>query len=178
MTERLVVLLQAQHRNSVPYRPLMIGLVERFHRTWKDCVSTYMQADAQDEGATWVSFAVYAYNAGRHPTLALYPNELMMGRRLRSPNDLLSESGVTEAGGLTGYHRRLFAAMRSSYGVAERARRYEQLRQARYYNHEVRNRREFVVGDSAWMYRPPRGPKATKFVHQWVGPMKIIEPVG
>ncbi|OWY93120.1 hypothetical protein PHMEG_00037601 [Phytophthora megakarya] len=28
------------------------------------------------------------------------------------------------------------------------------------------------------MYRPPRGPKATKFVHVWVGPMKILDEVG
>lgn len=36
----LVVLLLAQQTNPVPYRPQMIGLVERFHRTWKDCELT------------------------------------------------------------------------------------------------------------------------------------------
>ncbi|OWZ11699.1 hypothetical protein PHMEG_00015244 [Phytophthora megakarya] len=24
------------------------------------------------------------------------------------------------------------------------------------------------------MYRPPRGPKATKFAHRWIGPMRIV----
>lgn len=37
--EQLVVMLQTQQTNPVPYRPQMVGLVERFHRTWKDCVS-------------------------------------------------------------------------------------------------------------------------------------------
>ncbi|OWZ14647.1 hypothetical protein PHMEG_00011845 [Phytophthora megakarya] len=69
--------------------------------------------------------------------------------------------------------------MRSSHECAERARRREQERQARYYNRrKVRNKRSFRVGDRVWMYRPPRGPKATKFVHAWVGPMKIIDEVG
>ncbi|KAE8953380.1 hypothetical protein PR001_g32902, partial [Phytophthora rubi] len=40
--DKLVTMLQAQQVNPVPYRPQMIGLVERFHRTWKDCVATYM----------------------------------------------------------------------------------------------------------------------------------------
>lgn len=28
------------------------------------------------------------------------------------------------------------------------------------------------------MYRPPRGPKASKFVHQWLRPMRVVEPAG
>ncbi|KAE9008012.1 hypothetical protein PR001_g16815 [Phytophthora rubi] len=99
--EQLVLMLQSQQTNPVPYRPQLIGLVERFHRTWKDCVSTYMQKDSQNDWEPWVAFAVYAYNSGRHSTVALTPNELMMGRKLRTPNDLLSRASVAEAGGLT-----------------------------------------------------------------------------
>jgi hypothetical protein len=47
--EQLMLMLQARQTNPVPYRPQMIGLVERFHRTWKDCVSTYMSADSQKD---------------------------------------------------------------------------------------------------------------------------------
>lgn len=28
------------------------------------------------------------------------------------------------------------------------------------------------------MYRPPRGPRASKFVHPWIGPLRIVEPAG
>ncbi|KAE9106200.1 hypothetical protein PF010_g12700 [Phytophthora fragariae] len=45
--EKLVSMLQAQQVNPVASRPQMIGLVERFHRTWKDCVATYMYEDEQ-----------------------------------------------------------------------------------------------------------------------------------
>ncbi|KAI9980565.1 hypothetical protein PInf_009865 [Phytophthora infestans] len=50
-------MLQAQQINPVPYRPQMIGLVERFHRSWKDCVAIFMANDAQNDWNLWVKFA-------------------------------------------------------------------------------------------------------------------------
>ncbi|OWY99835.1 LOW QUALITY PROTEIN: Enzymatic Polyprotein, partial [Phytophthora megakarya] len=69
--EVLVEMLQARQVNPVPYRPQLIGLVERFHRSWKDCVATFMQDTRQTDWNLWVKFAVYSYNAARHSTVAL-----------------------------------------------------------------------------------------------------------
>ncbi|OWZ16768.1 hypothetical protein PHMEG_0009390 [Phytophthora megakarya] len=176
--EELVQLLQAHQVNPVPYRPQFIGLVERFHRTWKDCVSTFMQDERQPDWNLWVKFAVYSYNSARHSTVALSPNELMMGRRLRAPNELLRRTEVMEAGELPTYHVNLLQAMARSHECAEQARQREQVRQARYYNRRTRNKREFRKGDLVWMYNPPRGKNATKFVHQWMGPLRILDPAG
>ncbi|KAE9015805.1 hypothetical protein PR001_g14806 [Phytophthora rubi] len=176
--EQLVILLQAQQTNSVPYRSQMIGLVKRFHRTWKDCIATYMSDERQRDWDVWVDFAAYAYNSGQHSTVLLSPNKLMVGRRLRNPNDLLRSANVTEAGALTNYHRRLIAAMKSSSACAEAARRREQEQQKRYYDRKVRSRRAFAVGDRLWHFKPPRGPKASKLVHQWLGPVRVLESAG
>ncbi|KAE8888166.1 hypothetical protein PF005_g23800 [Phytophthora fragariae] len=176
--EQLAILRQAQQTNPVPYRPQMIGLVERFHRTWKDCIATYMSDERQRDWDVWVDFAVYAYNPGQHSTVLLSPNELMMGRRLRNPNDLLRSANVTEAGALTNYHRRLIAAMKSSSACAKTAHRREQEWQKRYYDRKVRSRREFAVADKLWLFKPPRGPKASKLVHQWLGPVRVLESAG
>ncbi|KAE9190778.1 hypothetical protein PF002_g24674 [Phytophthora fragariae] len=176
--DQLVSRLQAKQTNPVPYRPQMIGLVERFHRSWKDCVATFMADDKQNDWSGWVQCAVYAYNSANHSTVALSPNELMMGRRLRPPNELLRRTELTEVGELPQYHERLLAAMARGRVCAERARDKEQARQARYYDQNVRRRQVFKAGDRVWMFNPPRGPKATKFMHQWMGPMRIIEPVG
>ncbi|KAE9306210.1 hypothetical protein PF008_g21528 [Phytophthora fragariae] len=102
----------------------------------------------------------------------------MMGRRLRPPNELLRRTAVTEAGELMPYHERLLFAMERSHACAEAARVKEQERQAHYYNRRVRQKRTFAVCDRVWVYNPPRGPKATKFVHQWQGPMRIVESAG
>ncbi|GMF36166.1 unnamed protein product [Phytophthora fragariaefolia] len=127
---QLVIMLQAQRINPAPYRPQTIGLVERFHRTWKDCIATYMHDEKQRDWDVWVDFAVYAYNSGQHSTVRLSPNQLMMGRKLRNHNDLLRRVNVTEAGALMDYNQRLVAAMESSHACAETARRREQEPQA------------------------------------------------
>ncbi|KAE8980862.1 hypothetical protein PR002_g23987 [Phytophthora rubi] len=95
--EQLVLLMQSKQINPVPYRPQMIGLVERFHRSWKDCVATYMTEENQTDWELWVKYAVYAYNSARHSTVALTPNELMMGRKLKSPNELMLPREAAEA---------------------------------------------------------------------------------
>ncbi|OWY99516.1 hypothetical protein PHMEG_00029469 [Phytophthora megakarya] len=152
--EKLETQLRAEQTTPVPYHPQMIGLVERFH-------------------------PVYAYNPGRHSTVELSPNELMMSRRLRMSNDLLRGTELTEVSDLSACHKELLAAMKSSHECAERARRKEQERQAKYYNQRnVRNKKSFKKGDRVWMYRPPRGAKATKFMHAWIGPMKIVDEIG
>ncbi|GMF60857.1 unnamed protein product [Phytophthora fragariaefolia] len=176
--EELVELLQAHQVNPVPYRPQLVGLVERFHRTWKDCVATFMQDERQADWNSWVKFAVYSYNSALHSTVALSQNELMMGRRLWSPNELLRRTEVAEAGELPVYHAQLLQALEKSHACAKRARRREKERQARYYNRKTRNRREFHSGDLVWMYNPPRGKQETKFVHQWMGPLRILESAG
>ncbi|OWZ06646.1 LOW QUALITY PROTEIN: hypothetical protein PHMEG_00021072 [Phytophthora megakarya] len=174
--DKLVMMLQARQTNPVPYRPQLIRLIERFHRTWKDCISTFMSDERQNDWNLWVKCA--SYNSAEHSTVALSSNELMMGRRLRHPNELLRRSEVKEEEALQPYHEQLLAAMTRSHECAEAARRREQERQARYYNRRVRKRREFCMGDCVWVYNPPRGKTATKFVHQWMGPLRVVEPTG
>ncbi|KAE9157501.1 hypothetical protein PF002_g33366 [Phytophthora fragariae] len=61
--EQQVLMLQSKQINPVPYRPQIIGLVERFLRSWKDCVAMYMANEQQNDWNLWVKFAVYAYNS-------------------------------------------------------------------------------------------------------------------
>ncbi|KAE8885628.1 hypothetical protein PF005_g11621 [Phytophthora fragariae] len=178
LIEKLVDLLQARQVNPVPYRPQMVRLVERFHRSWKDCVATYMANEQQNDWNLWVKFAVYAHNSANHSTVALTPNELIMDRRLRAPNELLRSTQTSEAGELPHYHARLVAAMTTSHEHAEAARTKEHERQARYYNRRMRQAGTFNRGDRVWIYNPPCGAKATKFVHRWMGPARIIEAAG
>ncbi|KAE9012987.1 hypothetical protein PR001_g9036 [Phytophthora rubi] len=69
--EKLVDLLQPKQTNRVPYRPQMIGPVERFHRSWKDCVVTYMNDEKQNDWSGWVQCAVNAYNSAKPSTVVL-----------------------------------------------------------------------------------------------------------
>ncbi|KAE8963588.1 hypothetical protein PR002_g29245 [Phytophthora rubi] len=95
VVEALVNALQAKQLTPVPYRPALLGLVERFHRTWKDMVAMFV-SEAQSDWDRWPPCAAYAYDGARHSGTGYSPNELMMGRRLRTPNELLRTSGVTQ----------------------------------------------------------------------------------
>eukprot|EP00644_Phytophthora_capsici_P005531 jgi/Phyca11/97812/e_gw1.2.879.1 len=101
-----------------------------------------------------------------------------MGRTLRTPNELLRRTHVTEAGELADYHANLLKTLKASHECAEEARRREQERQAKYYNRKTRSKCEFKPGDRFGVFRLPRGAKASKFVHSWVVPTKILEPAG
>ncbi|KAE9259087.1 hypothetical protein PR003_g34938, partial [Phytophthora rubi] len=93
-----------------------------------------MTEERQDDWNLCVKFAVYAYNSARHSTVTLSSIELMMGRKLRHPNELLRRTEVRETGDLQNYHEQLLVAMERSHECAELARQREQDRQARYYN--------------------------------------------
>ncbi|OWZ09634.1 LOW QUALITY PROTEIN: Enzymatic Polyprotein [Phytophthora megakarya] len=168
--EDLVTLLQAQQVTPVPYRPQLVGLVERFHRTWKDCVATFMQDERQTDWNLWVKFAVYSYNSAQHSTVARSPNDLMMDRRLRAPNELLRRTEVAEAEPVA---RNEEKSRMCGIGQKARAGAASSLLQPK-------NKKQMGVscrrlGMDA---QPATRKKATKFVHQWMGPLLIVEPAG
>lgn len=79
--ESLVVLLQAKQSTPVPYRPNLMGLVERFNRTWKDVVSSTVSA-AADVWDEWVQASTSAYNSVVQTTTGFMPHQFMTGMLL------------------------------------------------------------------------------------------------
>ncbi|KAE9178650.1 hypothetical protein PF002_g28021 [Phytophthora fragariae] len=177
VVEALVDALQAKQLTPVPYRPALLGLVERFHRTWKDMVAMFV-SEAQSDWDRWLPCAAYAYNGAGHSGTGYSPNDLMMGRRLRTPNELLRTSGVTQVGVFADYHRTLVRKMAAATEAAKKALSKDQARRARYYDRQVRRHSEFQVGDKVWVLRPPKGKGITKLAHKWVGPARIEADAG
>jgi hypothetical protein len=179
VTTELLALMQVKQATPVPYRPNLLGLVERFHRTWKDIVSLYV-GEEQDDWDDFVPSALYAYNSARHATHGYQPNELMMGRKLRMPAELLRRSRlVYPHSTLSQYHEVLMRDLETARELAAVALQKEQARQAIYYNRRnVRHRGEFRPGQLVWIYRPARGPGIMKFGHRWRGPGQVVEPAG
>ncbi|POM63927.1 LOW QUALITY PROTEIN: Hypothetical protein PHPALM_20611 [Phytophthora palmivora] len=123
----------------------------------------------------WVNFAVYAYDSGRHSTVLLSPNEVMMGRCLRSPNELLRNVRVTEAGDVTHYHEQLLSALKLDTSALGN---HENESNADKYDTTIEESNEVGHFSQEITSGPPRGAQASKFVHQWAGPMSVIEAVG
>ncbi|GMF52802.1 unnamed protein product [Phytophthora fragariaefolia] len=179
VVSELLELLQAKQSTPVPYRPKLLGLRERFHHTWKDIISLYVDVEQND----WDDFlpcALYAYNGSKHATHGFQPNELMLGRKLRTPAELLRRSRLKHPHQtLADYHETLMQDLKTARELAAVALQKEQARQAIYYNQRnVRQRAEFRTGQLVWIYRPARGPGITKLGHRWRGPGQIVEAAG
>ncbi|OWZ02856.1 Cyclic AMP-dependent protein kinase [Phytophthora megakarya] len=106
--------LVAKQTKPVEYRPMLLGLVKSHHEIWKDMVSQYVN-EKQNDWDDWIPCAMYAYNGARHEATGYSPNELMIGRRLRAPNELLRIDGWPE------YHRKLVKNMASAAKIAKAA---------------------------------------------------------
>ncbi|KAE8894481.1 hypothetical protein PF003_g21348 [Phytophthora fragariae] len=179
VTAELLELMQVKQATPVPYRPNLLGLVERFHRTWKDIVSLYVD-EGQDDWDDFLPCALYAYNSSQHATHGYQPNELMMGRKLKTPAELLRRNRLAHPHGtLNAYHEVLLQDLKKARELAALALQKEQACQAMYYNQrKVRRRGAFAPNQLIWVYRPARGKKTTKFGHRWRGPGQIMEPAG
>ncbi|OWZ21948.1 LOW QUALITY PROTEIN: hypothetical protein PHMEG_0003403 [Phytophthora megakarya] len=99
--------------------------------------------------------------------VALSPNELMMGRKLKASNDVLRSTSVTDAGELNQYYYKPLSLMTEVYDCAERTLDREQHTTIDKYELTLKTR------DRLWMERPPQGSNATKFVYAWMGTMRI-----
>ncbi|POM58646.1 Enzymatic Polyprotein [Phytophthora palmivora] len=174
MTTELLALIQAKQTTHVPYRPNLLGMVERFHRTWKDIVSLYVR-DGHNDWDDFLPAALYAYNSSRHTSHGFQPNELMMGRKLRFPGEVLLKNRLEYPhNDINDYHRVLINYLQQAQELAKEALEKEQARQAIYYNQrKVRQRAPFKTGQLVWVYRSAKGPGITKFRHRWRGPAQV-----
>ncbi|OWZ22373.1 hypothetical protein PHMEG_0002931 [Phytophthora megakarya] len=170
----LVDLLQARQVTPVSYRPALLGLVARFNRSGKDMVAIFV-SEAQGDWGHWLPCTAYAYNGAKQTSTGFSPNELMMGWKLRTPNELLRPSGVSLIGAFAEYHRKLVTRMENANADAKQALAMDQRRRKKYYNRKERDRTDCVVGDSVWVLKPPMGRGITKLAHQWVGPETIVQ---
>ncbi|GMF18400.1 unnamed protein product [Phytophthora fragariaefolia] len=78
MITGLLNLLQAKQSTPVPYIPKLLGLVERFHRTWKNMVSLYINEE-QDDWEEFLPCALYGYNGSEHATHGRIPRNTVAG---------------------------------------------------------------------------------------------------
>ncbi|GMF36060.1 unnamed protein product [Phytophthora fragariaefolia] len=139
----LLELMQTKQATPVPYRPKLLGLVERFHHTRKDIVRLYV-SDEQDDCDDFLPCMLCAYNGAQHAMHGFQPNELMMGRKLRTAAELLRRNNLKRPHrSLDEYHEVLTQDLQTARDLAATALQKEQARQAMYYNQ--RNVRQYAA---------------------------------
>ena len=90
LVQELYRLMKVRPIRTSPYHPQTDGLVERFNRTLKSMLRRLVK----EEGRDWdkfVPYVLFAYREVPQTTTGFSPFELLFGREVRGPLDVLKE---------------------------------------------------------------------------------------
>ena len=172
VVQHLCEALSIDQINSTPYHPEGNGVVERMHGPL--CA---MLTKAAREGHDWVGqvpFALFALRAAPNRDTGFSPFELVHGRRVRTPLDVLHQGWTqVEFGELncTEWAEWLVAKLECWHNVM-REREVEASKDRKEQFDKGAARRELEEGDQVLIRKPGLTPKLEE---SWLGPYPVVE---
>lgn len=166
-------LLGIKKTRTTAYRPQSDGLVERFNRTLITMVTAYA-ADHQRTWDKYLPMLTMAYRSTPQESSGLSPNQLMLGREVNLPIDILmGQPPETKEVETNAYAAELRERMEDAFAQARANQERAAERQKQYYDVKTREGR-YRPGDTVWILNKDRrkgvSPKLQK---KWKGPMLV-----
>jgi hypothetical protein len=172
--------LQIQRKLSTAFHPQTDGQTERMNQT----LETYLRIfcnESQDNWATLLPHAEFAYNASRHSVTQMSPFYALYGFNPRASleeydaDELRAKLGTRKVIGL---QQRLHALVEVRAKLAERVRAAGEA--VKRYNDRKRDHILFQAGDYVMLSTKNLSLKQSKrsLAPKFLGPIQIIEPVG
>ena len=96
MLGEIYQLLQIKRIRTTPYHPQTDGLVERFNGTLKSMLKKFVSR-SQKDWDDYLPYLLFAYREVPQETTGFSPFELLFGRKVRGPLDVLKEEWTGEA---------------------------------------------------------------------------------
>ena len=170
-------LLSLQQLTTIPYRPYSKGPVERFHAMLKRVLLT-MCAERPNDWDKYLPALLFAVREIPQESLGFSPFELLYGRNVRGPMQILRELWSVEE---TDEHARLMyqyvidlrERLEKTCKLAQDNVRKLDIRQNAFYDKRARSRK-FDVGDKVLLLLPS---ESNKVLLQWNGPYEVLEVV-
>ncbi|KAK3725843.1 hypothetical protein QZH41_014068 [Actinostola sp. cb2023] len=172
-------LLEMNKTRSTAYHPEGNGQIENFHRTLKSMIKTRVEEEP-DRWDEHMEFCLMAYRSSVHSSTGHTPYELMFGREMRIPVDVMigmvpedesSECPYSESvSELRNKLAKGYEDVRTNLQAAQR-------RQKDAFDKGVRHT-VYEPGDLVLRYSPQLTPgEASKFHRNWQGPYTIVERI-
>ena len=170
-------LLSLQQLTTIPYRPYSKGPVERFHAMLKRVLLT-MCAERPNDWDKYLPALLFAVREIPQESLGFSPFELLYGRNVRGPMQILRELWSVEE---TDEHARLTyqyvidlrERLEKTCKLAQDNVRSLDIKQNAFYDKRARLRK-FDVGDKVLLLLPS---ESNKVLLQWNGPYEVLEVV-
>ncbi len=169
-------LIHVSALRTSPYHPQTDGVVERFNQTLKEM----LRKTATEKGKDWdrlLPYVLFACREVPQESTGFSPFELLYGREVRGPLDILREewepSDTTDASVASHvlHMRERFEKMSE---VVHENMEAAQKRQKCWYDRTVRQRK-LKDGDHVLVLLPT---SMSKLLAQWQGPYRVVRPVG
>ena len=167
-------LLSLKQLVTSPYHPMCNGLVERYNATLKSMLKR-MCAEQPTEWDRYIAPLLFAYRGVKQESLGFTPFELLYGRNVRGPvqvlKELWSNDDIEPDTKLTyEYVIDLKNRIAETCELARSNLEKAQVKQKRLYNLKA-HKREFKIGSRVLVLKPT---SHNKLLMQWQGPFKVI----
>ncbi|GBM66799.1 Transposon Ty3-I Gag-Pol polyprotein [Araneus ventricosus] len=150
------------------------GMVERFNRTILNNLFLFVSRN-QADCDTHLPLFLLAYRSAEHEVTGLTPAEMLFGRTLRLPCDILFGRPSETPSSPIEYMKNLEARLESVHAFArERIKLASERMKTRYDSRATDH--HFKEGDLVWMYNPKRRRGLSpKLQQNWEGPYTVVK---
>ena len=174
--EEMCHLLEINKTRSTAYHPEGNGQIENLHKTLK----SMLKARVEDDPQNWdehLDYCMMAFRSSVHSSTGHTPFELMFGREMRIPLDVMMGGAEDNERNYTEFVSDLQSSLETAYRDVRESLQVAQRRQKDGYDKGVKHM-VFQPGDLVLRYTPQLKPgEANKFHRQWEGPFEVVERV-
>ena len=169
-------LLHVKPIKTTPYHPQTDGLVERLNQTLK----AMLRRVATEEGKDWdklIPYLLFAYREVPQASTGFSPFELLYGRQVRGPLDVLRETweaSIKSSESVVSYVLSIQEKLAKLQELVRENLKEAQKAQKTWYDRNARNR-ELKPGDQVLVLLPTT---ANRLLAEWQGPYPIIRRIG
>lgn len=174
--QQVCELLKIHKTRTTPLHPQSDGMVERFNRTLGDHLAK-MVDKKQSNWDEFIQLFLMAYRTSIHDSTGQTPSNVVLGRELRLPSDVLFGVNTHEQREMDEYVRDLRKRMDYIHELTRERTKATIERVKEKYNRKI-NSAGFREGDQVWLYNPQRTKgRSPKLQCSWEGPYRIIKRI-